>query len=331
MLALGKETKLERRKSILHSYGGAKGETAVSGIGGRSDHLERGGVISRLKERIPWQMKMGAKILLALLPVKYGFWEKLSIFKHGDMQRPEYALDVFRRHFDRVDFPQKRAGFVALELGPGDSLFSAIIAKSFGALKVYLVDVARFARVDLPVYWAMASFLRARGLSVPDIENCQTLDEVLQTCSAHYLTDGLTSLKQITSRSVDFVWSQAVLEHIRRDDFVITLQELRRVQCINGIGSHRVDLEDHLAHALNNLRFSQSIWESKFMSSSGFYTNRIRFQEMLALFQRAGFKPEVVEVDRWASLPTPCGKLAKPFKDLSREELSVSGFDVLLH
>jgi len=288
-------------------------------------------IVSALKQNVPWRLKIAAKILLARLPLGYHFWESLSLFKHGNMERPEYAFGVFRTHFDRVQFARKNAGsFVALELGPGDSLFSAVIAKVLGSLKVYLVDVRPFARHDLGHYRSMVSFLRENGFSVPEFQNWRTLEELLEAYSAHYLTAGLPSLRTIPSESVDFVWSHAVLEHIRREDFFPTLQELRRVQRPDGIGSHRVDLKDHLGGALNNLRFQKWTWESEFMSKSGFYTNRIRYSEMLRLFRQAGFDVKVLNVDRWSHLPTPRRKLARPFRDLPEEELAVSGLDVLL-
>jgi hypothetical protein len=109
------------------------------------------------------------------------------------------------------------------------------------------------------------------------------------------------------------------------------LRELRRIQRQDGVSSHRVDLRDHLGGALNNLRFRERTWESGFVSRSGFYTNRIRYTEMLKLFREAGFEVEVTNVERWTHVPTACHKMATPFRDLSEEELTVSGFDVLLH
>lgn len=246
------------------------------------------------------------------------------------MERPEYAFDVFRIHFDRVEFAHKSEGFVALELGPGDTLFSALIAKAFGASKTYLVDVGPFANLDLPPYHQMASFLTERGFSVPDIQNCHTWEKLAETCSAHYLSRGIHSLQDIPSSSVDLVWSQAVLEHVRHDEFLQIFRELRRIQRTSGIGSHRVDLQDHLGGALNNLRFQTRTWESPLMSNSGFYTNRIRYSEMLDLFKQAGFEAEVTQTNCWASVPTPRCKMAPQFRGLAEEELIISSFDVVL-
>ena len=283
-----------------------------------------------MKAKIPWQVKIAAKLVLSRVPASYRLWQRLGLFKLGAMEQPEYAYAVFKKHFDRAVFPRRTAGFVALELGPGDTLFSAMIAYAFGASASYLVDVGPFARDDLNLYQAMATYLLKMGLPVPEMANLGSLDELLAGCDAQYMIAGLSSLRTLPDQCVDFIWSQAVLQHIRKAEFLDTMRELRRVIRNDGMCSHRVDLKDHLGGALNNLRFSDRLWESDFMASSGFYTNRIRYSEMLQLFQQSGFDVEVIGVDRWASLPTPRAKLAADFRHLPDDELCVSGVDVLL-
>ena len=107
--------------------------------------------------------------------------------------------------------------------------------------------------------------------------------------------------------------------------------ELRRIQRPGGVASHCISISDILSGKLNDLRFSNRIWKSSFMANSGFYTNRIRYTELLRLFRLAGFTPEVRRVARWQALPTPRQKMAHEFAELPEEELQVSGFDVLLH
>jgi SAM-dependent methyltransferase len=275
---------------------------------------------------------MGAKMVLSRLPVPYRAWKVMSAFEHGGMNRPQYALDVFKRHWQRAAFEKKdKGGFVALELGPGDSLFSALIAKAFGASKTYLVDVGPFATSNFRSYRSMVRLLESNGFALPGCAVASNLEELLTACAAVYLTDGLSSIKDIPTESVDFVWSQAVLEHVRRCDFEPLVRDLKRIHKSCGVSSHRVDLKDHLGGALNNLRFKHSVWESDFMVKSGFYTNRIRFTEMLRVFWECGFRSELVEVDRWSKLPTPREKLTKPFSALPSDELNISGFDVVLH
>jgi SAM-dependent methyltransferase len=280
---------------------------------------------------VPWQLKIALKLVLARLPLNYHLWKKARLFELGGMERPEYALNVFRRHFDAATFARKTGDFSTLEMGPGDSLFSALIARTFGASRTYLVDVGPFASTDLASYRRLVSHLRGLGLQPPNLENCSSLDQLMATCSAEYLTEGLASLRKIPSASVDFIWSHAVLAHVRRDDFLPTLRELRRIQRPDGVGSHHTGFGDILGGKLNDLRFSDRIWESSFMANSGFYTNRTRYQEFLRLVRLAGFEPEILHVTRWKTLPTPRRKMAQQFAALPEQDLQVSGVDVLLH
>jgi hypothetical protein len=245
------------------------------------------------------------------------------------MDDSSYALAVFRQHFARYTPGGSKAGFVALELGPGDSLFSALIARSHGASRTYLVDTGRFASRDVDSYRRLATTLREAGLeSIPP--DFGSVDQYLERCRGTYLVDGARSLQTLPDASVDFVWSHAVLEHVRLTDFHTLLAETRRVLRTGGVASHRIDLTDHMGGALNNLRFTESAWESALMARSGFYTNRIRFGQMCQHFRDAGFKIAHSKVETWRALPIPKRAMASPFRDLDDQELLVRAFDVVL-
>jgi SAM-dependent methyltransferase len=280
-----------------------------------------------IKTNLPWWFKISAKIVLSRLPIDHGLWKKLSLFEHGDMQQPGYVYEVFKQHFDRV---KPGSNFVSLELGPGESLMSAMVSHAFGGSTSYLVDVCDFSLKDVTIYKEMANFLSCQGLPVPNIHTMNSLENILDSCSAKYLTSGLSSLQSIPSQSVDFIWSQAVLEHIKLAEFPEILRELRRILRPNGACSHLIDLKDHLERRLNNLRFPEWVWESNFMAQSGFYTNRIRYSEMLDLFRKADFDVEIINIKRWSELPTPRAKLAQKFRHLSDDELCVRSLSVVL-
>lgn len=279
---------------------------------------------------MPWFARIGAKLVLHRLPLPYGFWRRLSLFRHGQMDDPEYAIRAFEGHLQRCrDLGFAAKDFVVLELGPGDSLGSALVARAHGASRTWLVDVGRFASTELSIYDAIRARLAARGLLPPGERPFATIDEYLAACSANYLTAGLESLRQIPTGSVDLIWSGAVLEHVRAGDFDAVLAELRRVLKPGGFSSHGVDLQDHLGGSLNNLRFSERTWESDFMASSGFYTNRIRYSDMLERFARAGFEAASVDPHRWPALPIAREALAAPYAALPDEELRVYAFDIV--
>jgi SAM-dependent methyltransferase len=281
-----------------------------------------------LKQLVPWWAKIGAKVVLSRTHLDYGWWQRCGLFVHGQMDRPAYAYRVVMSHLERIGW-KNLDGKTVLELGPGDSLATAVIARALGAERCYLSDAGAFAKPDVQTYVQLQQFLEAQGLRPPDLKGCASLDDILARCHGVYLTDGLAGLRRIPSGSVDLVFSQAVLEHVRLSEFSETQKESARVLRPDGIVSHQVDLKDHLAGALNSLRFDERTWEAEWMAQSGFYTNRLRFTEIIDIVKAAGLEPEVTEVQRWDRVPTPRAKLAARFRAMPDEELRVKQFDFL--
>ncbi len=295
--------------------------------------------MSSIKKNVPWWFRIGAKIVLARLPIPYSFWKGLRLFEHGDMDQPQYALDSFLLLARTAGVLHEESSppyltvdseFSVLELGPGDSIFSAAIALSLNASSVCLVDAAAFATTDMTAYSNMFSFLRQKGFTLPFKNEPNSIADILKECNCQYLTDGIRSLEKLPSASVDYCFSNAVLEHIPKHDFPTMAHELFRIAKPDGFIVHRVDLKDHLGGGLNNLRFAESVWEGALFSRSGFYTNRIRFKEMLTLFTEAGFTYTLPRIIRWESLPIARTELNEAFSQLSDDDLLVSGFDVVL-
>lgn len=277
----------------------------------------------------PWPAKLATKIIVGQLPISYATWQRFGLFRHGSMDDLDYAIGVFRRHWQHLR-SETTDGFTALEIGPGDSLLSAVLARAAGAERVVLVDVGRFATDDLTPYRDLSRRLREANPSAPDLEDARTLSDVLERCNATYRTDGIAGLADLATGSISFSWSQAVLEHVHRSDLPSLLGELHRVHEPGSTSSHRVDLQDHLAAALNNLRFPDRIWERKAIYDSGAYTNRLRCSEVLDAFAAAGFEVGATEVDRWPEPPISRRRLAPEFRHLSDDDLRISGFDVVL-
>lgn len=279
---------------------------------------------------LDWRLRIAAKMLLARIPVGYGFWRGLNLFRHGRMDNADYAMKVFQRHWSRyLQSGGHAGGSRVLELGPGDSLHTAIIAHAHGAAQVVLVDAVKAASREMPSYRALIEDLAARGLPVDDLRACDDVAALLGCCNASYLSGGLDSLRTVPSESIDFVFSHAVLEHVRRAEFSLHLRELRRILRPAGLMSHRIDFKDHLGGGLNNMRISSPRWESPLFAESGFYTNRLRASEVLVAMREAGFSCEVLQTDRWPLPPLARAKLAEEFAGLGEDDLCISGMDLI--
>ena len=130
---------------------------------------------------------------------------------------------------------------------------------------------------------------------------------------------------------IDMIFSQAVLEHVRSNGFQHFVFECYRVLKDSGVCSHCIDLKDHIGGGLNNLRIKRFIWESNFFSTSGFYTNRIRFKKILSSFSYARFIYKDINVKRWDVLPIQRQDLDAEFSIMDDDELLISEFDILLY
>ena len=286
---------------------------------------------SQLSLAVPWWGKLAAKVIISRLPIGYKIWKALHVFECGQMDDPSYAYGVFKKHFDAAQSQGRflRKGFVSLELGPGDSLSSALIAASaYGGSASYLVDAGPYAQAKVRHYRAMEKFLALKGLTNVTVNRMDSVQDVLDTYRSTYLTKGLLSLRSIPSQSVDFTWSHTVLQEIRLHEFLDTMKELRRIMRPDGVCSHWVDSTGYLQG--HDLRFSDFVWESSFISGSGCYTNRIHENEMSELFRAAGFLPEMLLTKRRDCPLLKRSQLASRFRHLSDEELRLRCFHILL-
>ena len=283
-----------------------------------------------IRSSVPWWLKCALKLALVPLPVDYRLLRRLSLAGHGGMRRPAFAHDAFRRHYDDGDFHRKAGGFTVLELGPGDALTAAVVARAYGAASTCHVDVAPFATRDVAVYQAVARHLSDQGLPAPDLWAATSLEDVMAICHSRYETNGLDSLRALPSESFDLIFSNCALQCVPPALLPETLKETRRLLHPRGVCVHSIDLRDMMGHSLHHLRFGERVWESAWFRRAGFHTNRLRFADWLRLFRSVGFDVRESEVNRWPTLPVASDSLAPPYRDLPESELRISTVRVAL-
>ena len=275
---------------------------------------------------LPWWSKIAAKLVLSRLPVSGRTWQRLGLFSPGYMLDPDYAISIFRQHYGHAGRPAP--GFRYLELGPGDSLATAVIAWAHGAAAGWLVDAGAYAAWDIAQYRPLFERLETMDLprSTAALRDCATIEDMLARTNCTYREDGLAGLRVIPTGSLRMVFSQAVLEHVPRHEFTATVAEMHRILAADGTASHQVDFKDHLGGSLHNLRFSDSLWERPwFAARSGFYTNRLRLSEVRTAFETEGFHVEVRDIRLWDRPPLPRDQLAAQFRACSDDDLRTQG------
>ena len=285
-----------------------------------------------LRNKIPWQLKIVAKLILSKLPFSYSQWSKIGLFRHGKMDSFNYAWNVLSRHREQI--PSEKLNWYGLELGPGDGILSALLAPALGSAGLTLLDAGDYANKDISKYNKQINdfLVEFNDYKLPNYSSCTNTEELLKYSGGTYHTKGLSSLKTLTDNSFDIIYSQAVLEHVRRDEFFETMQQCRRLLKPNGVMSHVVDFKDHLGGGLNNLRISSCLWEQNwFASKSNFYTNRLRFSEIVKICEASGFTIKTANLSRYEVIPISRKKLASEFSKLTDDDLSISEVHLVMH
>ena len=253
---------------------------------------------------VPWWVKFGVKLVLGALPVPPRFWRAIGLRRHSfgarDAARLVAPLAAHARLFqDRVGRPPRGV----LELGPGAMVSRAPVAAALGFGPIWYLDVEDDAPRDLAPYIQAAEAARAAGLTPPDLSACTTREAVLAACGARYLVGGTAALAAIPPGSVDLVFSEVVLEHVRRDALTPLLAALAGVMAPDGLGLHSVDFHDHLGGALRHLNFAPEFWEGRAVGRAALYCNRLGLSEVLERFASAGQSPSVTSRGLWAEAP----------------------------
>jgi SAM-dependent methyltransferase len=257
---------------------------------------------------VPWWLKLGVKLVLGALPVPAGAWRALGLRRHSffaaDPARLVAPLAGRAHRFADLAGRPPRA---LLEVGPGAMVLRAPVAAALGFGPVWYLDVEDSAPHDLAPYRAAAEAARAAGLAPPDLSGCASRADVLAACGARLLVGGAEALAAVPAASVDLVFSEVALEHVRRDELPPLLRALRRVTAPGGLGQHAVDFHDHLGGRLRHLAFTPDFWEGGAVARAGLYCNRLGLSQMLEAFAAAGFTARADSRLVWRLPPLPKG------------------------
>ena len=270
-----------------------------------------------------WLLKIVLKIIFSRLNIPYSLWKKINIFKHGQMESFEYSRKIFEGHFRDMNEVNKIDNPVIMEIGPGDSLFSMIYSRKYSKEKFYFLDVGDFASKNLNLYFNLQKILEKENYFSHKLKRpFKSFENILNFYNSKYLISGLKSLRKVEDNSIDYIFSHSVMEHVRKYELKTLIEEMHRILKPNGVISHNVNYKDHLGESLNNLRFSEKIWESNLFAKSGFYTNRIPAKEMHQYFKKGGFDLVQEDYGRWEKLPISRSFLSKEFRKFTNDELA---------
>ncbi len=238
-------------------------------------------------------------------------YKPVNFTKRSDEQLDydaKYALDILNScqgGLDRVKLSPQ--GLSIVELGPGSDFAAELLLASKGA-RVTVAD--RFLAPFDPDYHPKLYAEVGKRYDGPKGELEAAIGGGYEATSLTLFPEPAENLRSIPDASTDFVYSNAVLEHIA--DINAVTCELARITKPGGFGMHQIDLRDHrdFARPLEHLTIQEAEFQRAAPEIAFEFGNRLRLSEFRAHFEAAGFT--VVEEQISASADPPYLQEALP-------------------
>lgn len=275
-----------------------------------------------IKNIIPWQLRYQIKLYEA----SHGFYLPMK-----SKQDIEHYNDVLYEILDRLGGIDCVDGKTVCEIGPGEYLTHAALLYQLGVAGSYLLDIEDLASSPTKVVVSAEVGLKDNGWRkqrLPKFDNNEKWNTYLRKINCSYNINGLDGYKEIENNSVDFIFSDAVFEHIRKNIFVDTIKEMYRFSKMGGVSYHIVDLRDHMGGGKNHLRFKEAEWEDEIHYRMDNYTNRLTCAEICKICEDVGFREIVVNRSFYNSMPLKRNDLTDSFKQMDEEEIMTKSFTI---
>lgn len=217
-------------------------------------------------------------------------YKPVNFLKRGDEQLSadtQYVfqiLQAYRMVLDRLALPL--SGLSIVEIGPGPNFGTQLLLASMGS-KVTLAD--RFLSRFDPDYHPKLYAEVAKQWDGPDHELKAAISGGHEATSLRFVAEPAENMKSIADTSIDFVYSNAVLEHV--SDIGAVTSELARITKPGGSGTHQIDWRDHrdFSRPLEHLVMEEALFQDLAPPLAYEFGNRLRMIEYRAHFEASGF------------------------------------------
>lgn len=239
---------------------------------------------------------------------------------------------------------------VVVEVGTGWEPICAMLIYLMGAARCHTYDHIKHVRFNLankiisiiekqlPEISAESSIpLAVLEERIARIKNCTSLDEIFTKANIFYHAPGDATNTQLDDKSVDLVYSNAVLEHVPEKVVVDLTIESKRILKPLGKAYHLIGLHDHYVSVdksisrVNFLQYSETMW-AFFVKNKISYHNRLREKQFFDIFKKYGGHIEWSD-HRLAEKDIEAVKKMKVhpyFKGMTVEELAVTTTEVII-
>jgi hypothetical protein len=292
------------------------------------------------------------------------FVKTLLSYRTGGTIESKYCYSVWLRHLKMLNTVQKGVPKRVAELGPGDSLGIGFAALLSGCESFRAFDVIKYWNVErnLKIFEELVVLFKNKA-PIPDNTEYPRVQPRLGTyafpdyiLSEKILKDSLAEsrleaireeiknpdnpkntlvkfyvpwndYKVISLDSVDFIYSQAVLEHVEdlEGTYIAFSKWLKR----GGIMSHSIDFKCHKTTKSWNGHRTYSEFEWKIVKGGRmFLINRLPYSVNKELHKKHGFRI-LKELPVIMANNIPRNKFSQRFRNLSEEDMTTSGAYIL--
>lgn len=204
-------------------------------------------------------------------------------FEYADLLLPAY-FSAFQKSGASIE------GLSFLEIGPGPEFGVQLILASMGA-KITLAD-PYLAQWDPDFHPVLYQMLSEKWPDASRELKKAVAGQSHEATSLVLVREPAEALNSVPDESMDFVYSNAVLEHVV--DMRRVAHELARVSKVGAWSAHQIDWRDHrdfsrpLEHLI--LRDEDFLRAAEAANWKFEFGNRLRSIEFRALFEEAGFE-----------------------------------------
>ena len=298
-----------------------------------------------------WKVKVLAQFILSHLPK--GERLNYALQKVNNSFSSENIADRILHLVRILEFLSRYVaieGSIVVEVGTGWEPISTFLFYLFGAETVYTFDHlphARFKIAQRVVEQIQNQIEEIHSItSIPQsvlserlmrVKGATNIEEFFALSHTVYKAPADATQTGLADKSVDLVYSYAVLEHVSESVIGQLTLESKRILKLEGMAFHSIGLHDHYAnfdHRLSNLNFlkyPEWLWRF-FVKNKISYHNRLREKQFLSIFESHGAKIKEVRnktnQSDLAALKTM--KIDKRFAGMTDAELAVHYSEILL-
>jgi len=298
-----------------------------------------------------WRLKILIQFVLSKIP----FGEKINHFlqkinnSHSEEKIKKRFPELLKSILN-INNIKSLEGAVVVEIGTGWMPISTIFFYLLGVKRCHTYDHLRHLRFDLLQRLMKSMEDEIQEISsissipinilekkISDLIKCKDLDEFLKVANISYHAPGDAASTGLEEKSVDLIYSYAVLEHVPEQVVYDLTKEAKKILNLGGMSYHLIGLHDHYhsfdksISKVNFLKYPEWLWSFLVKNNISFH-NRLREKQFLEIFKKNGAKLvwSKNKIDEEDLEVLKHMKIDKCFQGMTSKELAIYETEILL-